>query len=105
MIAANPETPILLSSIPFSSMTRRTARERSASLLKEKNSDSIIKSSTWNKFQKVNRIRVQFLMFIALKKIALRQIARKLQTCQLSSPAVLNHVERVWSNLHTGREG
>ena len=44
MIAANPETAILLRSIPFSSMTRRTALERSASLLKGKNSDNIMKA-------------------------------------------------------------
>ena len=44
MKAANPETLILLSSIPFSSMTRRTALERSAFLLKTKYSDNIMKA-------------------------------------------------------------
>ena len=44
MTAANPETPVLLSSVPFSSVTRRTAREMSVSLLKGKNSDNIMKA-------------------------------------------------------------
>ena len=44
MMAANPETASLLRSIPFSSMTRRTALERSRSLLRGKNSDNIMKA-------------------------------------------------------------
>ena len=59
MTAANPETPVLLSSIPFSSMTRRTARERSASLLK-KEFRQYYERSAWNKFQTVNRIKDRY---------------------------------------------
>ena len=72
MIAANPETAILLRSVPFSSMTRRTARERSASLLKENNSDNIMKARSG--ISSTQYQNPAFAVYRPGKKITSRQI-------------------------------